>query len=589
MQPQQANVKTDEGWESLPLRPASQVMQLERLGSYHQFRLSFMRTMVRRIMQEEWQIHSAIFDLDDCGYGTVVYEVQAKFGLYSFVVFSSYLDPEQRSDRVIASQWDLTLALCEGRVDAQRLQFLLLNVPKQEAGRVDAGVIVLSRANKSSRNFDYVVDELAQGRQPDVETIAKVGYLYRTTAVYGSGKFGMADWDKVKTKYPDFARPFAAEMFTCYMLRHFSLEQTDYLAQRRAPDTAIAMDDGIKRYFGIGNATGLGMAPFLINHPQLVSQWIEVREIALSRAVYQGEVSEQKLGELHSSVVRVILHLGETVTSDQRQNETNALVRGDMQAVQHWLEQDWTSLRSWRVLTKYAEQTWRTETQEIINSLLIELYPELVDVLEEQMLVDQQPHDLIPDMSLRDLQTTIETRYDWALTINFMQTEAQHIFWYRSAEKAEPRLGECTLDPGQEKQMPIAIGRSVRDCYDAVCADLQDDSRVSGANDNVAYFLLRQPRYKSIVRRIQTMAQSQYGEIRENLVHRDILPIHLLRCKLSFFGVGKFDPRSRLWVRNTMFQGAPLVADIGTTRSDDWHFPIKPFGLEPSVVMGIDG
>ena len=32
-----------------------------------------------------------------------------------------------------------------------------------------------------------------KGDQPDPELVASVGYLMRTTAVYGSGKFGVAD------------------------------------------------------------------------------------------------------------------------------------------------------------------------------------------------------------------------------------------------------------------------------------------------------------------------------------------------------------------------------------------------------------
>ena len=217
-----ANSSDESKIKLLPLRPASQVMQLERLGSFHQSRLSFMRTLVRRMVAENWQINSPIFDLDDQGYGTVVYEVEAKYGTFSYVLFSHYLDSENRNDRVIANQWDLTMALCEGAVDAEQLEFLRANVPKQEAGRVDSRVLVLSRANRSARTFEYVVDKLAQGHQPDVDVIAEVGYLYRTTAAYGSGKLGMADWEKVRTKHRDFARPFAAEMFTCYMLRHFS-------------------------------------------------------------------------------------------------------------------------------------------------------------------------------------------------------------------------------------------------------------------------------------------------------------------------------------------------------------------------------
>jgi hypothetical protein len=62
------------------MRPASQVMQLNRLGSFHQSRLSFMRTLVRRMVQENWQINSTLFDLDAEGYGTAVYEVKARYG-----------------------------------------------------------------------------------------------------------------------------------------------------------------------------------------------------------------------------------------------------------------------------------------------------------------------------------------------------------------------------------------------------------------------------------------------------------------------------------------------------------------------------
>ena len=72
------------------------------------------------------------------------------------------------------------------------------------------------------------------------------------------------------------------------------------------------------------------------------------------------------------------------------------------------------------------------------------------------------------------------------------------------------------------------------------------------------------------------MSKLRFGDIQENLLDKDVLPIHLLRCKLAFFGVGKFDPKSRLWVRNTMFQGAPLITDLGNEIDDDWSFPVTP-------------
>jgi len=568
--------QADSGVNRLPMRPAGQVMQLERLGSFHQSRLSFMRTLVRRMVVENWQINSPVFDLDEHGYGTVVYQIEAKYGTFSYVVFSHYLDPERRNDRVIADQWDLTMALCEGTVDTKQLEFLRNNVPKQEAGRVDSRVLVLSRANRSARLFDYVVNELADGCQPDVDAIADVGYLYRTTAAYGSGKLGMADWEKVWTKHRDFARPFAAEMFTCFMLRHFSMQQADYLASQRSPTKAVALHEDIKRYIGIGNSTGLGMAPFLINHPLLINQWIEMRETALATAVATSEIGVdlETLLRLDTSLERVIQHLNEIVTADERQSKANIQVAKELQLLHVWLQEESTALAIshyvWASLTQYAEQHWLIETQEVINTLLIELYPELVDGFEENMWVEES-YEVGPEMSVAELLEVIEEKYDWALAIDFSKYESMGVFWYRSQEKMEPRLGQTNVDMGMEKEMPLGIGRRVRECYDLIYS-----YNKSYPDQDVAHFVVQNPTYSNIIARIQTMAQSQYGDIRENLIHTDVLPIHLLRCKLSFFGVSKFDPRSRLWVRNTMFQGAPLISDFGKVFADDWQFPIKP-------------
>ena len=559
----------------LPMRPASTVMQLDRLGSLHQSRLSFMRTLVRRMVAENWQISAPVFDLDEQGFGKVVYQIQARYGVFSFVVFSHYLDPECRNDRVIADQWDLTMALCEGTIDSDQLSFLQNNVPKQEAGRVDSRVLVLSRANRSARTFKYVVDELSNGRQPNIDVIAEVGYLYRTTAAYGSGKLGMADWEKVWTKHRDFARPFAAEMFTCYLLRHFSIKQAEFLASKRDPRSAVEIEEDLKRYIGIGNSTGLGMAPFLINHPLLINQWIEMRETALARVVKQSElgITAGIVDQLAESVSRVIKHLSEIITEDERQSQVNTKVGEELKMLRLWLvdqRSDLVNYLSWEALTQFAEDNWHVETQEVINTLLIELYPELVDDLEERMWVDES-YEIVPEMSVADFIILIETKYDWALSIDFSKHEALGVFWYRSEEKMEPRLGHTGVDIGMDKEMPLGIARRVRDCYDQLC---QYDNDNSGKN--IAHFIVKNPTYNGIVARIQTMSQSFYGDIRENLVHKDVLPINLLRCKLSFFGVSKFDPRSRLWVRNTMFQGAPLVDDFGKPFSDNWHFPIKP-------------
>ena len=81
------------------------------------------------------------------------------------------------------------------------------------------------------------------------------------------------------------------------------------------------------------------------------------------------------------------------------------------------------------------------------------------------------------------------------------------------------------------------------------------------------------PEHRHIVRRIQIAAKLPYAEIRDNTISSEMLPIDLLRCKLSFFGATKFDPRSDRWVRINMYQGAPFPHELSETDPDDLFYP----------------
>ena len=99
----------------------------------------------------------------------------------------------------------------DGIPSQKDIERLSENVPKQEAGRVTCKELSLARANKSVRIFDHVVDSLSQGKQPDKKLLSKVGYLYRTTAVYGSGKCGLADRFRIKDR-KEICGPFRLEL-----------------------------------------------------------------------------------------------------------------------------------------------------------------------------------------------------------------------------------------------------------------------------------------------------------------------------------------------------------------------------------------
>ncbi|WP_299193630.1 hypothetical protein [uncultured Erythrobacter sp.] len=563
------NRRIIESDNDLDLRPANVVMDLERLGKLHPYRLSFMRSLVRKISREKWKIARSDHTLDERGHGHVVYEICTPNKLFSFVAFAKHLEPENRSDRVIAEDWDMTVTLCEGKVDAERLERLRANVPLQENGRIDSTCLVLSRANKSVRNFDYVVDCLCEGNQPSVDFLAKVGYLYRTTAVYGSGKFGLADWRRVRSEYADFCRPFMAEMLVCYMIRQFSLDQVEHIAHHRTGGNHASLDPALKRYIGIGNATGLGMAPYLINHPLLISRWVEARETALALVLRDGVFDQHRFDRFRAIARQAIQHLREIATDNLEQNAINDRTRQELTSLLSQID-DGTPPGSWQEIMDLAQDTVGTEARELACSIMMEVQPELIDELED-LLCEEEEYRLIPEMPLAELRRVIENRYDWALAYDFTQEKARATFWYRSEEKMEPRLGLRGQEPGEDREMLLGIAYAVQQCHqDLVKCVLPED------HETVAGFAMAHPQHRRILRRIQTMAQTHYGEIRANLLDADVLPIHLLRCKLSFFGVGKFDPRSRLWVRNTMFQGAPLPAELSASDCDEWYFPVKP-------------
>ena len=461
------------------------------------------------------------------------------------------------------------MTLVEGEVDDAWLERLATNVPLQEAGRVDSRSLCLSRGNRSARMFDSLLALLSSGQQPEPKKLAEVGYLYRTTAVYGSGKFGACDWGKIAHHHPDLAWPFSAEMLVCYLLRQFSLDQLHHMVHQPSYPKAVDLDINLQRYLGIGNSTGLGMAPYLINHPLLMSQWISQREQAYAEVLAEP-IAKDKLVKLSLVLAQAMQHIKEVSTFDAWQSNNNLQLLADTQDLMQWLAGDQQQVTDWSELHEWAQQHYSLETQELLVSVLLEFYPALVNPKEDQLAINESlTYD--PTQSAQNLADSIQESYDWVFDYDFSDADEKQTFWYYSQEKMEPRLGKLGTDEGAEVQMFLGIAKAVQACHDDLLVTMEQSPDAS-----VAEFLLTNPTHLGIVNRISTMAQTQFGEIRANLLHKDVLPMHLLRCKLAFFGVSKFDPKSTLWVRNTMFQGAPVVADLGHEFNEDWYFPVAP-------------
>lgn len=536
-------------------RPPAEVMTLARMGSAHPTRLSFLRHLLRRMTGDDWRFERSVWQMDDNGVGRAVYRAIGPERTYSLVAFAHDLPPEQRSDRVIATAWDATFTLFDGTPDAADLDRLQANVPLQEAGRISSRELSLSRANRSVRLFAHVVDCLAAGEQPDAAEIDSVGYLMRTTAVYGSGKFGASDFALIADR-AELAVPFQAEMLSVWLTRQFTIDIVEHMARVQGGDRAVALDPAIKRSLGVGNSTGLGMAPYLVRHPVLLNNWMMAREEALARVRALPDATPKAIEALKAAVEAARENAAHWHSEHTIQIAKLTDLRTDLDTVAAHLS-EWSASgdHPWDALWTWGSATLSLEGQEALLAAMLEPHGDLVDGLCHCMSANEPASFAIDGaMSVGDLRRILQDQYDWALSTDFSDPANCARFWYVSEEKLEPRLGNRHDETGQELEQPLCTGRMATELHDALAS--WADGKI------VAEFLLANPDQRYMVRRAQRCAKHPYSEVRDNLISDTMLPIDLMRCKLAFFGASRFDPRSDKWVRISLFQGETYPSDL---------------------------
>lgn len=535
-----------------PLRPPSKVMRLRRMGASFPTRLSFLRSLTRALAADNAVVSRPIWAMDADGFGHAVYTLRLGGYDYSLVAVSTDLPPQMRTDRVIATAWDTAYVLYDGIPSQDEIKRIVAAAPKQEAARFTSRDLVLSRANKSVRLFDHVVMALRAGRQPDADLVRDTGYLMRTTAVYGNGKFGIADRDHIAAR-PHLGGPFAAEMLTVWLIRGFTHDLVEHIG-------GAVLDRRLKRHLGIGNSTGLGMAPFLVSHPMLLDAWMQVRETAIARVRALQALSPDQVERIYDLVARVAQHLAEWNVPDDIATDRINTLRREWPEFAATLSPDLLlgAAPIDRIITQSVQ--YSVDCQELIAALLLEPFGDLIDGLTDCMSTPFVAQ-IDPGMRCADLAVAIATDWEWACKTDYQVTENCAQFWYVSEEKLEPRLGDRHTEDGADLESPLDIARQVQ----GLARDLH------GADGDVARFLALHPQHRNAVKRVQTLSRHPYAEIRDNLIGKDCLPIDMLRCKLAFFGAAKFDPKSDRWTRITLAQGAPLFDELD--RADDWFLP----------------
>ena len=536
------------------LRDPNTIMKLSRLGSFHQSKLSFLRSFLNEF--KDWEYKRDLFNLDRFGYGEAVYSFKKDKRTYSLVCFANKIKDDERSDRVIATKWDAAFTLHDGVPTQKDIDRLKNEVPRQEVGRLSFKELTLSRANKSVRVFNHVVERLSEGKQPDLELLSNVGYLYRTTAVYGSGKFGLADRFRIKNR-EEINGPFRLEMMLVYLVRQFTFDQVNHVAHHKNPSKAVVLDRKICKNLGIGNSTGLGMAPFIVNHPTLLNNWVMSREIALKK-IREIKIVKKKDSVLFIDCLKKSLTniTSWNTDSEYQQIKIKNLLK-DIKKFIHFIDNnfDFEDEYPFNQIYLWLEEKACEECIEYVVSIMMEPYNEITNPLVSQMSSEEDKYFTIPtSRTIKDLINIIEKKYSNILKINFEKKQNTQNFWFISKNKEEPRLADRFEEGGSELEQPLAIARDVKKLH----KKLLDTKN----NSTVAEFLSKNSELRHIVRRVFIVEKFPYSEIQDNTIGKNIMPIDMLRLKLSFFGALKFDPRSDKWLRICMFQGAPLPDEL---------------------------
>ena len=536
------------------LRDPNTIMKLSRLGSFHQSKLSFLRSFLNEF--KDWEYKRDLFNLDKFGYGEAVYSFRKDKRTYSLVCFANEIKDNERSDRVIATKWDAAFTLHDGVPTQKDIDRLKNEVPKQEVGRLSFKELTLSRANKSVRVFNHVVEKLSEGKQPDLELLSKVGYLYRTTAVYGSGKFGLADRFRIKNR-EEINGPFRLEMMLVYLVRQFTFDQVNHVAHHKNPSKAVKLDKKICKNLGIGNSTGLGMAPFIVNHPTLLNNWVLSREIALKKIREIKTVKKKESDLFVDCIKKSLTNITSWNTDSEYQQIKIKNLLKDIKKFIKFIDKpfDFEDEYPFNKIYLWLENEVCEECIEYVVSIMMEPYNEITTPLITQMSSEEDKYFTIPSSrSLKELRNIIEKKYSNILKINFDKKQNTQNFWFISKNKEEPRLADRFEESGSELEQPLAIARDVKKLYEK----LLNTTNIS----TVAEFLSKNSELRHIIRRVFIVEKFPYSEIQDNTIGKNIMPIDMLRLKLSFFGALKFDPRSDKWLRICMFQGAPLPDEL---------------------------
>ncbi|MFT7474233.1 MAG: hypothetical protein ACI81L_001158 [Verrucomicrobiales bacterium] len=546
-----------------PLRPPSVVMPIAALGAIKPHRLSFARLLVRRMTEDRWSITLAECDVDGDGVGQMVYLIEADGYQLYFAIRSDNVPEELRTGRLSESRFDGMGILCHGPLDWEQLDEEMQQIQRRSGGRGSHRSLGWTLCSRSSRSFDHVVDALSRGAQPSVEALIEgAPYLVRNNGYYGNGRHGTRPWASLPGDHP-LAQPYFPEMFSLYMWRQYGYDLVEQMARQRSPD-AVALEPGLKRYLGVGNATGQGMSTFLTKWPHWIHGWNSIRETAFARtaAIRPARDDLRRTVELLDRV-RVTYEL-------DRRGDDGVFPPSDVLAAGIATLISYLSDKSpfvWSEAIDWSETQLHDEVVNVFRGVLTEVYAEMVDDLAEGYKpLMSMPRAISPATTIAELRAELD-EYDWIWPLSG-EPGFHKRFFYRSEEHGEQRVGERSIDEGAQNETFTGVVELLR--------SLSYTARDRDERETIARFLIDAPEQRFAVERVMSLRDFPYAEVRADITASDWTPGQASRFVLATFGMEMTRAHTDRWVQGVFLQGAPLPIELADGVDRDWLYPHPP-------------
>ncbi|MGO4839139.1 hypothetical protein AB4144_43525, partial [Rhizobiaceae sp. 2RAB30] len=194
----------------------------------------------------------------------------------------------------------------------------------------------------------------------------------------------------------------------------------------------------------------------------------------------------------------------------------------------------------------------------VLNSILLVLFPVVIRANSRQMTADETL-DIDASMTVADLSRLISDKYGWVDDcFGDIERHAEN-FWYMSTEAPyEPRRGRRGFLPQYEFEMhmdaPLQLAR-VRHALTDTAGDVP-----------LAEFVAARPEFRNIAAWLCSLADSQYGLLRENTLADGHMTFGSVRFMLSHYGMDKLDAQKPRSVKGVLLQGAPIGDDLPSLR-----------------------